>query len=115
VYCFVCSAADSLCHTINLKHIDSHTNSLLHQRHVKYKTSGRTTLLGFHTPHSIHTEQEVATTPSPGFPSTSHTSHDPCDMDIDSFDDSPCIGGSFDAEEDSTPQPSKLTKTIIGQ
>ncbi|KIJ04667.1 hypothetical protein PAXINDRAFT_22039 [Paxillus involutus ATCC 200175] len=97
VHCLVCPAANGLCRTIDLKHVNSHANSLLHQRHVKYKTSGRTTLSGFHAPHPNHTDQEVITALPPAFPSTLHASRDPCNMDIDN-----CIGG-FDAEEDPTP------------
>ncbi|KIN98709.1 hypothetical protein M404DRAFT_157203 [Pisolithus tinctorius Marx 270] len=98
VYCLVCPAANGLYRTIDSKHINSHTSSLLHQCHVKYKTSGCTSLLGFHAPHH---------TPRFDFPSTSCTSPEPRDMDADSFDRSQYMGG-FDAEEDPTSGPSKF-------
>lgn len=106
VRCLVCPAANGLCRTMDLKHIVSHANSLLHQRHVKYKTSGRTALSASHTPHPSHAEQEVATAPLPDLPGTSHTSCDPCNMDVDSLDDLEFLGG-FDAEEDPTSGPSE--------
>jgi hypothetical protein len=95
VNCLICPKTQGHYHEFNLKHIRSHQSFHVHQRHLKFYASGRTTLSGYDSSSQRSVEQR-APEPPPDIAGPSNNVDETEPMIVD---DHEWIGGIPDESE----------------